>query len=353
MRRPEGIGGLLLLPVSGGGSGELQRALVLADAVRARWPQHPLAICAEAGSLARLALPEGVRALPLPASPTHCTDLVRARIAILRPRVVLFDSTARARQMEAARDCGAGVVYLSSRPSARARGFGWRALARIDEHWSVEFDPQRRLPGPLQRVCLRWQPNCRWRALGSLHAPADPARLPVAVREYAGLGPYGLWCPGGGGGRVDGLAAPAAFVEAARRCGRRAIVVRPEAPADHAETRANLLICGALPNAALMTLLAVAEYAVLGAGSLLLQALAAGAPCAAVALASDQPQRLRVLLARDAVLAAGNGIGGLADAARRIADDPGLRARLRAQAGSLGLHNGLDEAITALARWLD
>lgn len=353
MRQPEGTGGLLLVPVSGGGgSGELQRAVLLAREVRSRWPQQTLAICAEAAALGAIALPEGLRPLPLPASPTRCTALVRAAIEEQRPRVVIFDSTARPRQLAAARQAGAGVIYLSSRPSARARGFRFGALACIDEHWSVEFDPKQRLPGAWQRLCLRWRRACRWRALGTLHEFPDPAGLPPPVREFARAGAHGLWCPGGGGGEFAGQPVAAAFAAAAQACGARAIVVRRDLPPGQVELQDPVLLTGPLQNAALMALLGGAAYAMVGAGSLLLQALACGTPCAAVALASDQPARLRHLVGHGATLAGGRDIEGLAAAARRLANEAGLREQLRQRARGLGLRNGLEEALAALARWL-
>lgn len=345
-------GGLLFIPVSGGGgSGELQRARLLARAARARWPRAPIAICGEAQALSALPA-DAFETLPLPASPTRCTVAVRALIAARRPALVVFDSTARPAQLAAARDAGAGIVYLSSRPSARGRGFRPGAFTRIDEHWSVEFDPAGRLPNLWQRACLRWRPALRWRPLGALAEPADSAQLPAPVRAHLARGASALWCPGGGGGRIEALDAPAAFAAAAERAGVRAIVVRADRPAGSTDAQGELMVCGPLPNAALMALLPRVEFAVLGAGSLLLQALAAGTACAAVALASDQPARLRQLAAAGAVRTCEPAIDTLARAATALAGDRAGRACLRERAAALGLRNGLPAALDAMARWL-
>lgn len=346
-------GGLLLVPVSGGpGSGELQRALLLARAARARWPARPIAICAEANALSASADP-GITYLPLPASPTRCTTAVNATIAARRPALVLFDSTARPAQLAAARAAGAGVIYLSSRPSARRRGFRLGALLRIDEHWSTEFDPARRLPGPLQKLALAIRPACRWRTLATLHEVADPAMLAPPLREFIAAGDYSLWCPGGGGGSLDGQPAPAAFAAAAMSAGLRALVIRADQPAGTFGVEGCVLSTGPLPNAALIALLGAARLSVLGAGSLLLQALATGSACAACALASDQPRRLHQLAAWGAVLASEASVEALAAAAHRLDTDAALRADLHAGGRALGLRNGLSEALDAMARWLD
>jgi len=345
-------GGLLLVPVSGSeGSGELQRARLLARSARARWPRMPIAIAAAAGSLEACS-DAGVGYLPLPGSPTRCTREVTALIAGRRPALVLFDSTARPAQLAAARAVGAGVVYLSSRPSARRRGFRPGAFARIDEHWSVEFDPDHRLPGALQRLVLRLRPALRWRALGTLHEPADAAQLPPAVRCFIADGPFALFCPGGGGGQVDGLPTPAAYTEAAVRSGLRAACVRADRAPGSVESDGRLLTLGPLDNAALIALVEHCTIAVLAAGSLLIQAMACGTPCIAAPLAGDQRERLQQLALREAVVASDASVTALAQNASRLWPDAAAQARLRRSATALGLSNGLEQALDAMTRWL-
>jgi hypothetical protein len=345
-------GGLLFIPVSGAtGSGELQRARLLARSARERWPQLPIAIAAERQALAASADLD-IDPVPLPGSPTRCSVEVIAAIRARRPALVVFDSTARPRQLRAARSVGARVVYVSSRPSARGRGFRWGAFGCIDEHWSVEFDPDAALPGRWQRWLLRRRPAQRWRPLSTLSEPADATSWPAAIREFAAAGPFVLFCPGGGGGSLDGLPAGAAFAAAAERSGERAVVVRTDLAPGAIESHGRVLGVPALRNAALMALTQSAELAVVGAGSLLLQALALGRACLALPLASDQPQRLSDLLRRDAVATCAPGIDALADATRALATDPAALIALRARAQALGLHNGLAEALDAFAALL-
>ncbi len=342
----------MLVPVSGSdGSGELQRARLLARSARARWPRMPIAIAAAASSLGACR-GAGVEFLPLPGSPTRCTREVTALIAARRPALVLFDSTARPAQLAAARAVGAGVVYLSSRPSARRRGFRPGAFARIDEHWSVEFDPDRRLPGALQRLVLRLRPALRWRAFGTLHEPADAARLSPAVRDFIAGGPFALFCPGGGGGQVDGLATPAAYAEVAVRSSLRAACVRADRAPGSVESDGPLLTLGPVDNAALIALAESCAIAVLAAGSLLVQAVSCGTPCIAAPLADDQRERLQQLAAREAVIASDASVTALAQSASRLWLDATAQARLRQRANALGLSNGLDRALDAMTRWL-
>lgn len=346
------VDGLLFIPVSGSsGSGELQRARLLARTARERWPDLPIAIAAEQGALAASA-DSGIDALPLPGSPTRCSTEVIAAIRAHRPALVVFDSSARARQLDAAREVGARVVYISSRPSARARGFRWGAFSRIDEHWSVEFDPDGTLPGWWQRQLLRWRSGQRWRPLSTLSEIADAGAWPGHIREFVAGGPFALYCPGGGGGVIDGLPAGAAFAAAAERSGSRALVVRADLAPEQIEARGAVLCVPAMRNAMLMALLQSAELAVIGAGSLLLQALALSSACLALPLASDQQARLAPLVRRAAVATCPAGIDALASAARSLCADPAALAALRTQARALNLRNGLPEAIDAIGELL-
>lgn len=344
--------GLLLIPVSGGpGSGELQRARLLARAARSCWPTLPIAIAAE-----RLALAGGsdahIESLPLPASPTRCSAEVVAAIQVRRPAVVVFDSTARPKQLRAARKCGAHVVYLSSRPSARSRGFRLGALRWIDEHWSVEFDPTQALPGRWQRWLLRWRPALRWRPLSTLFEAADPRLLANPVHAFIEGGAFALFCPGGGGGRIDGLPAGAAFARVAGDAGLRAVVVRADLAPDHCRQDGALLVLGPMANAALMALAGRSEMVVVGAGSLLMQVLALGKPSIALALAGDQRVRLAQLLAVQAVASGGTSVASLTVATRELWADAERRVALHQRAQALGLRNGLAEAMQALAALL-
>jgi hypothetical protein len=130
------------------------------------------------------------------------------------------------------------------------------------------------------------------------------------------------------------------------------VVVRTDLAPGAIESHGRVLGVPALRNAALMALTQSAELAVVGAGSLLLQALALGRACLALPLASDQPQRLSDLLRRDAVATCAPGIDALADATRALATDPAALIALRARAQALGLHNGLAEALDAFAALL-
>lgn len=334
---------VLFIPVSGGeGSGEVERCRLLAHALRVRLPgggrpaldTHFL-LAARAGDI-----PEA--ATRLSDSPTRAVPEVVAAIAALHPDVVVFDGNTRVAALQAARAAGARTVLISSRPSARGRGLRWRRMARLDEHWLVGADLLA-APGWRERLA-RWRfPRTNVRRFATLFAEPVAADAVLAKRNL--VPPYVVVCPGGGGHAIDGVPAAALFGAAAAELARGgirtlAVATRDAAPATEAAH---------LPNAELMALLSRAEAALLGGGSLLVQALALRVPALALPLQAEQAARVEWLRAAGAVaIPASPSAEAMAGEMRRLLDAPAERARLRANALALGLNNGLEAAVAAL-----
>ena len=329
---------VLFVPVSGGaGSGEVQRCRLLATALQQRWPsiepQFLLAPGVDAAPFATTALS---------ASPTRVPEEVVAAIARLKPALVVFDGNARVATLAAARNAGARTLLVSSRPSARDRGFRLRRTAQLDAHWLVGAE-LRATPGWRERLA-RWRyPQVGVRRFATLFAPpADAA--PVLAR--VGLAPgdaFAVICAGGGG-HADASALFAGAATQLARGGLRTIAVGMPAVSP-------AIAVAALPNADLMALLAASRVALLAGGSLLVQALALGVAAVAVPLQSEQAARVRWLAEAGAVRAMSptHSPRELAAAAHALADDAAARAQLQQHARALALDNGLDAAVEALA----
>ena len=331
---------VLFVPVSGSaGSGEVQRCRLLAQALQARWPA-----CEPHFLLAGKAQAPGFDSTPLSASPTQVPGEVAAAVARLRPALVLFDGNARVESLRAARAADARTVLLSSRASARDRGFRARRMTLLDEHWLVGADL---LGAPAWRERFaRWRhPRVRVRRFATLFAPPVPV---AAMRQRLGLAadePYAVVCAGGGRHVLaDGRDADALFgatATALAHSGATFAVACAGAPP--ART------LDALPNAELMGLLEGAQVALLAGGSLLVQALALGTPAIALPLQAEQAARVRWLARAGAVRAAApDTADALAAGVRALADDAAARAALRDGARALGLDNGLAAATDAL-----
>lgn len=339
-RAERGVTTVLFVPVSGGdGSGEVQRCRLLADALAAR---HP--------SVAPwFLLADGAPRVPWPntrlsASPTRTVPEVVDAMRSLRPALVVFDGNTRVAALDAARESGSRVLLISSRPSARDRGFRWRRMSRLDAHWLVGADLLLEPPGWRERLA-RWRfGDVDVRRFATLFATPSP-RGPLLAR--LGIAPpYVAACPGGGGHAIDGHSAGDVFGAAAD-----AVAARGHAAVAVGATGAGAALhIDALPNADLMALLEGADAALLGGGSLLVQALALGTPTLVRPLQAEQAARARWLHARGALrIAPASDADALADALLSLARDAGTAATLRARAAALGLRNGLDAAVDALA----
>ena len=330
---------VLFIPVSGSsGTGEVQRCRLLADALRAADPR----------SDPHFLLAEGTPAPSWPVtslsgSPTRAVAEVLTAIRELRPAVVVFDGNARVAALDAARQAGARTVLLSSRPSARARGFRLRRMSRLCEHWLVgaEFAAP---PGWRERLATRLFPRVAVRRFATLFAPpADPADVLARLGVSA---PYVVACAGGGTHDVGGRTGPELFGDAAARAAAMGlVVVAVAAPAE-----APAIAIDQLDNADLMALLSRADAALLGGGSLLVQALALGVPALALPLQDEQAARVAWLADRGAVVRLDTrDAQALATALCGLAGDAAARARLREGTAALGVRNGLPEATAALA----
>lgn len=330
---------ILFVPVSGSaGSGEVQRCRLIAEAMHLRWPSvEP-----------HFLLARGTPPLPWPTtsltmSPTRAVAEVTAAIEALRPEVVVFDGNTRVAAMDAARRVGARVVLISSRPSARDRGFRWRRMARLSEHWLIGAELLANRSWR-ERLATRLYPRVTVRRYATLFAPPSVA---TPLLQRLGLSPpYAVLCPGGGRHVVEGQTAAQLFGQAATQLARQGMsTVAVAAP-----TEAPAIDAGELPNAELMALLSQAEVALLGGGSLLVQALTLGTPSVALPLQQEQAARVKYLADAGAIVVATQADpDALATDLLHLGGDPSMRAQLRQRISALGLSNGLPAATEALA----
>jgi hypothetical protein len=328
---------VLFVPVSGPvGSGEYQRCLMLARGLAARGASRISFVVADAAPYAdRVPFP----VTRVPGSTTRASAEVIAAIRDSKPAVVVFDSGGRAAQWRAARDCGARVAYVSSRASSYARALRWRRLALLDLHWHVAPADLAPVGGAWERFKRRLLPRAHLFRSDAWFEPPGPR--PPGVDP-----PYVLLVAGGGAQRTALGDADDLFAAAAARIGAAGFtavqVGRPRDPAP------GTVALPPLPNAILAALVRDATVVVCGAGSLLVQALALGAPAIACALQAEQQSRLAWGAARGAVDAVAADPEALSAAALALATDPPRRAARADAARALGLSNGLAAAIDEL-----
>jgi hypothetical protein len=341
---------ILFLPVSGPhGMGEYARAVQIAQAVAARWPDAKIHF-----ALSREAPYEIEPAFAytlLPSSPTFHTPEVIALIEQMRPHVVIFDNAGRTAQLHAAQRVGARVIYVSARARQRRKAFRLRWMSLIDEHWLAYPEL---LAGPLSAVeafKLRWMGRPLLRYLDVLLPAPDP-RAAAAVLQRLGLStqPYVLVVPGGGTGHPGARDAVQVFAAAARDLATRGTPTVLVASANGADVNApaGLHSLPRLPLIELAALMRRARLVIANGGSTLLQAIACHAPCIGISIAKDQAKRVRQCaeagLARAATLNAAN----IVSVATSLLDDDIARVALARRAGNLQLADGLGIALAAI-----
>lgn len=347
---------MLFVPVSGEkGVGEYFRSLMIADGAQRRWPRARIhfVVNRSAGYADQAPYPT----VRVGGSPTYNSPAVSQAIAELKPQVVIFDSAGRVAQLRAARDAGARTVYVSSRPSARRKGFRLRRLRYLDQHWLAwpVF-----LEGGLsawERLKLRLAGSSEIVYLDSVYPPIDAKR----AANYLGslgltAGEYLLFCAGGGGYLHAGVPAPEIFAEAAAKVCRDARIagvwVRGPNYSGDGAPGPNVVVLPAVATHEMIDLLSGARIAVINGGSLLLQALALKVPCVAAPVAGDQHARIARCARHGAVVPAALDARALSLATLALLREPAQLSALQTRVAALGLRNGVEQAVSALERLL-
>lgn len=355
MRAPR----FVFVPVSGpGGAGEYHRSLAIARGFERRWPgsQIRFVLNRQAPYAASAPYP----GLLLDDSPTRCSAAVERYLRQERADVVVFDSSGRLAQYRAARAAGSRVVYVSSRPKTRWKGFRLRRMRMLDQHWIAQPRFLGGEPNAYEKLKLRLVGRPEVVTLDTLHEPIVAGDVQELQRQL-GLerGRYVVLCPGGGGTFEPGSDPAQVFVDAAASLAatRTEAVLAVVGPRLHAELAGraapgSLKVLPHLPNGQLLGLVRDAAVSAVNGGSLLLQSLAQRAPLVAAPIAGDQAARIDACARLGGVVAAPLEAAALSGAVTTLLSDPAACAALRASAAQLDLRNGVDEATDAVARLL-
>jgi glycosyltransferase involved in cell wall biosynthesis len=341
--------------------GEYARLAAIARAVSEHWPSAAIHF-----ALSR-AVPYAA-GVPFPttwfaSSATFHTAAVIELMQTWRPQVVIFDNAGRTAQLRAAQRLGARVVYISARRRQRGKAFRLRWMRLIDEHWIAY--PQF-LAGKLSflerlKLDLLHRPVVRY--LDVIFSRPTPARLGALLAQVGcTVGNFVLVVPGGGTGHPGARRAAEQFLAAARSLaalGIATVFVGPASAqpslsfADPAAGGANLRLLGALPQFDLAALMRSARLVVANGGSTLLQAIACGAACVAIPIASDQVARTRQCAEAGIAVAAALDAACIGKAATALWNDEQARTGLTRQAATHALADGVEVAVHALAQLIE
>jgi glycosyltransferase involved in cell wall biosynthesis len=341
--------------------GEYARSLAIARAARRRWPDAAIhfVLSRAAPYSAEVPFP----ATLLAASPTFHSAAVIELLESWRPDVVIFDNAGRTAQLRAAHRLGAKVVFISARRRQRRKAFRLRWMPLIDEHWIAypEF-----IAGSLgfpERLKLKVFGRPAVRYLDVIMSRPDPAQR-AAILSRAGCEPgaFVLVVPGGGTDHPGAHDAAHRFMQAARSLaadGTATVYVGPygaagaaAGAADGVPAEPNWHPLGSLPQAELAELMRSARIIIANGGSTLLQAIACGGACIAVAIAGDQAERIRRCVDAGVASAADLDPAAMVQAAQRLLQNHTQRAELVRHAAQLKLADGVEVAVQALGRLL-
>jgi hypothetical protein len=332
----------LFVPVSGAyGMGEYARSLAIARAAQLRWPDAEVHFVLSAQAPYSAATP--FEHTLVPSSPTFHSAEVIACVRRFKPDVVIFDNAGRSAQLRAARASGAAVIYISSRRRQRNRGFRWLWMSMLDEHWIAYPEFIAGALGPLEKLklALRGRPRLRYLDVILSTGPGAPPQLTGA--------PFALVVPGGGTGHPGAADAASRFYSAAMQLAAAGIKALYVGPAVNGAAGANLQVLATLPQAELAALMRGAELIVVNGGSTLLQGIACGRACVAIAIAKDQRERIRRCVAAGAAIDAPLEADAIAAIALSVWRDGPKRAALARCAADLKLGDGIEIALQGIS----
>jgi len=279
---------ILFAPVSGPtGIGEYQRSLFLAQSLIARHPDWDVRIIvAETAPY--------IDSVPIPVfrtsrSPTLVPDEVAGILDEFRPDVVIFDCSGRRSSLKHAKQLGARTVFISNHIRKRRRGFRISRLRYTDDHWIIQ---PKFICGNLKTLeCIKLRLLAKREPI--FLGPVFPeATLPTHAPDR----PFFICCPGGGGNKIKGRQSGAVFADAARHVAKAlgilGVVVMGRNFTGELISDPQLQMHRSLPGHELAGLMPAAEFAMVGGGDLLQQAVANRVPPVSAPSAKDQPPRI-------------------------------------------------------------
>ena len=351
LKSPSSPKTVLFVPVSGpSGAGEYYRCLTVAEALARRHPRLRLHFCLNRHAAAMR--PEGFEYHLLKDTPTLDVEAVERIMETLCPDMVVFDNTLRTRHLKKAKQVGAAIIYTSSRPRKRRKGFALHKLRYIDQHWVIAPPFQHRLSF-YERAALHLAKARGPGFVAAVLPEPDNQRLESLLAPYSfPLQGYTLFVSGGGGGTMNGIPTADVFQQAARRyhkqTGEPTLLVSGPLSGNGLESDHHRLELRAVSPGSLSDLIAGSMLVVSGGGSTAMHALSLEKPCLAVpAGGKDQPVRIRQLAGENALATCRPDAKSIAEASVCLAKDGEHRRQLSESAREKGFVNGLGRMVLA------
>jgi len=304
---------VLFIPVSSpSGIGEYMRSLIIAKALKMRWPNVNIHfILSEKVSYTK-DCPFTVHSCQ--DSPTKEVKTVNGIIEKLKPDLVIFDASGRAKQFKQAKAVGAKVAFISQHNKKRSRGLKLNRLLNTDIHWVAQPDFCMETLSHWQRAKLALFKKNTPKNIGPVFEVSSSDYQEKLLEKYAlTREQYFIFNAGSGGHLVAGNLAADIYYQAAQmfyeQTEIKSIVIfgsnYPKELPENPDIKKNDIIClKSIDNKDFVTLLSSAKGCVISAGDTLLQCIALHKVAVAAPVSPDQPARLKLCQNKQLVLAA-------------------------------------------------
>jgi spore coat polysaccharide biosynthesis predicted glycosyltransferase SpsG len=347
---------LLFIPVSSPeGIGEYMRSMIIADAVKQKWPDAQIRFVLNRH--APYAKDCHYQADLLDDTPTKCVQSVKDIISEFRPDIVVFDASGRRSQLAHAAKLGAKVIFLSQHKRKRSRGMKISRASVTDRHWVIQPEFVIGEISWLNKLKLklinRPEPIC----IGPIFCQPDASAQFLLLEKYRlTRGDFVLFNAGSGGHLVEGTLAADIYADVAQRhfteTGQTTVMIYgANYPKDIINTPGVVSI-KKLDNQTFINLLTLAQFAVLSGGDTLLQAIALKVPMLVTPVSKDQPSRIKVCKDRELVVSGQSNLESIMQSLRLMRDKKN-RTHLISAMQKLPNLNGLEICINEIQDMLD
>lgn len=288
----------LFVPVSSEeGIGEYMRSLIVADAVKKRWPNAIVKFVLSRHAPYASTCPYSTALLD--DTPTKNIKAVNDFVSFFQPDFVIFDASGRRSQLVHASKLGAKVIFLSQHKRKRSRGMKILRARVTDSHWVVQPEFVIGAISWIDKLKLRLIGKPEPTTTGPIFVSPDSVKQAQLLAKYHLVhGQFFLFNAGSGGHRNGTGYVVEEFAKAASAIFKSTqipcmVIYGPNYPYAIPQLE-GVTALKELVHSDLIDLLDASKLAVLSGGDTLLQAIALKKPSLSIAVSKDQYYRLRV-----------------------------------------------------------
>ena len=299
---------LLFIPVSSiSGIGEYNRSLIIAKAIKEKWPNCEIHFILNADVPYFSSCPFAVH--PCQGSATKDTKSVNRFIEEIKPNLVIFDASGRAQQFKKAKEVGAKVAFISQHKKKRSRGLKLNRLLNTDIHWVVQPDYCIEPLSWFQKTKLALFNRPSPKNVGAVYSVISESFTKQTLKKFNLIcDEYFVFNAGSGGHKSkEGLAADIYYQAAIDFYQQtqmpcvmvfgdnypKDIPINSESNDNTAKNQTSGVVCmKSVDNNEFIALLTSAKGRVISAGDTILQCIDLAKVSVAAAVSKDQPKRL-------------------------------------------------------------